>query len=229
MGEDKKPVQYDERNETGEGKKPRRVAEPRASYGPSRYAPPPVRTLLTAAFVRRYSDLIRRIGEVAPERALEDALAAADDVGGLAGLLAEVAPLAPPAPDPLAAARARGASGKGELLRRAGGGLRAGEVASRMGVSPQAVHARRKRGTLLAVPQPNGEHLYPACQFGPEGALPGLGTVLSAFRVEGPWTRLSVLLSPAPMLGGRTPLEALASGDTAGAAGAAAAYGEHSG
>lgn len=227
MASEKKPVRYDDRKKKPETE-PMRVAEPRAVYGSARMQPPE-RVLLAAAIVRRYSELLRRIGERAPERALEDALAASDDVGGLAKLLAEVSPLDPPPPDPLAAARARGALGKMELLRRAGGGLRAGEVAERMGVSPQAVHARRKRGTLLAVPQANGEHLYPACQFGPDGALPGLAAVLSAFAVESPWTRLSVLLAEADALGGRTPLEALAAGDVAGAAEAVSTYGEHGG
>lgn len=211
---------------TPEKRETARVAEARAAYARPRGAP---QRPLARAFVRRYALLLERIGEVAPERALEDALAASDDVGGLAGLLAEVAPLDPPAPDPLAGARARGAAAKVALLERAGGGLRAGDVAARMRVSAQAVHARRKRGTLLAVPQPNGEFLYPACQFGPDGALPGLGTVLSAFAVQGPWTRLSALLAPADELEGRSPLQALRSGDVDGAAAAAASYGEHLG
>jgi hypothetical protein len=185
------------------------------------------RALLLTAFVRRYSGLLRRLGEAAPEQAIADALSASDDVGGLAALLSRVAPLTPPAADPLAGARARGAQAKGELLRRAGGGLRLGEAARRMGVTPQAVHARRKRGTLLAVPQANGEWLYPACQFGSDGPLHGVGAVLQAFGVVSPWTRLAVLLAPAEALEGRTPLEALAAGDAAGAAEAVSTYGEH--
>jgi hypothetical protein len=222
------PAEAKDANEPAAGRRdagaPSRVGETRAAYGtPGQLA----RGMLVSAFVRRYSMLLQRIGDAAPEAALEDALAASDDVGGLAGLLAEVAPLAPPAADPLAAARARGARAKGELLRAAGGGLRLADAARRMGVTPQAVHARRKRGTLLAVPQPNGEHLYPACQFGPDGVLPGLAAVLQAFAVESPWTRLAVLLAPADSLGGRTPLNALSAGDAEGAATAAAAYGEH--
>lgn len=186
------------------------------------------REALLRAFLRRYSAALLRIGGAAPERALENALAAPDDVGGLAAILSEVAPLAPPpATDPLAAARARGARAKGELLRRAGGGLRLAQAAARMGVSPQAVHARRKRGTLLAVPQPNGEHLYPACQFGPDGVLTGLTAVLQAFTIDNPWTRLSVLLGGSPALEGRTPLEALSAGDVERAAAAVAGFGEH--
>ena len=199
-----------------------RVREP-ALQGYGRATDP--HALLTAAFLRRYAGLLRRIGETAPEEALADALSASDDVGGLADLLARVAPLAPPA-DPFAAARARGARAKGELLRRAGGGLRLGEAARRMGVTSQAVHTRRKRGTLLAVPQANGEWLYPGCQFGTDGPLPGLGGVLQAFAVRSPWTQLAVLLAPADALDGRTPLDALAAGEVERAAEAVSTYGE---
>lgn len=189
----------------------------------------PARTLLLAAFVRRYGSLLQRLSEAAPEQAISDALSASDDVGGLAALLARVGPLTTPPPDPLAAARARGAQAKGELLRKAGGGLRLGEAARQLGVSSQAVHARRKRGTLLAVPQANGEWLYPLCQFGPDGALPGLGAVLQAFQVRSPWTQLAVLLTPFGVLDGRTPLQTLEAGEGELAAQAVALYGEHGG
>jgi hypothetical protein len=196
---------------------------------PYRAATPGVaaRSLLAAAFIKRYSSLLERLGEAASDDAIADALAAPDEVGGLAALLAQVGPVTVPATDPLASARARGAQAKGELLRQAGGALRLGEAAHRLGVSPQAVHARRKRGTLLAVPQANGEWLYPACQFGPDGALSGLGAVLEAFGVRSPWTQLSVLMAPAPVLGGRTPLQALQAGEPGAAAQAVSTYGEH--
>ena len=191
--------------------------------------PATTRALLLAAFLGRYNGLLRRLGEAAPEQAISDALSASDDVGGLAALLAQVGPLAPAAPDPFAPARARGAQAKVELLRQAGGGLRLGEAARLLGVSTQAVHARRKRGTLLAVPQANGEWLYPVCQFGPDGALPGLGAVLQAFQVGSPWTQLAVLLAPADVLGGKTPLQALQAGHTEPAVQAVASFGEHGG
>src|SRR5215207_1416955 len=111
--------------------------------------------------------------------------------------------------DPLASARARGAATKSDLLARAGGALSAEEVATLMGMTVAAVDEQRQRGTLLGVRQGRRVILYPACQFAADGALPGLGKVLAAFAVEGAWTRLSVLLSPAPALGGATPLDAL--------------------
>ncbi|HKP74409.1 MAG TPA: hypothetical protein VJT67_02650 [Longimicrobiaceae bacterium] len=184
---------------------------------------------LRSAFLSRYGGLLERLAASAPAELVQTALAAEDEVGGLAGLLATVGPLAPPPRDPLAAARARGAQLKAELLERAGGALSAGEVASLMGVTPAAVHARRQRGTLLAVRQANGEFVYPACQFTDEGPLPGLGHALAAFKVDGAWTRLSVLVSPGPSLQGNTPLDALRRGDAAGAIDAIASYGEHVG
>ena len=135
----------------------------------------------------------------------------------------------PPPHDPLSGARARGMALKRDLLERAGGALTAEEVAAVLGVSSNAVHVRRQRGTLLAVRDGADGLLYPACQFGNGGSLPGLDLVLAAFTVEGEWTRLSVLLIPAPALGGATPLDALRRGDTAGAVEAVSSYGEHGG
>jgi hypothetical protein len=43
--------------------------------------------------------------------------------------------------------------------------------------------------------------------------ISGLEAVLRAFRIQSPWTQLSVLLAPAPALAGKTILEALKSGD----------------
>jgi len=135
----------------------------------------------------------------------------------------------PPPHDPFSGARARGMALKRDLLARAGGALTAEEVAAVLGVSSNAVHTRHHRGTLLAVRDGTGKFLYPACQFGNGGSLPGLDLVLAAFTVQGEWTRLSVLLAPAPALGGATPLDALRREDVAGAVEAVSSYGEHGG
>jgi DNA-directed RNA polymerase specialized sigma24 family protein len=181
---------------------------------------------MRSSFLIRYDGFLERLAGSASPESMQTALAATDEVGGLAGVLASVGPIEPPPRDPLAGARARGAAMKSELLERAGGALSAGDVAELMEVTPAAVHARRQRGTLLAVRQANGEFIYPACQFGDDGPLAGLGQVLAAFRVEGAWTRLSVLLSPAPSLRDESPLDALRRGDVAGAVDAIATYGE---
>jgi hypothetical protein len=76
------------------------------------------------------------------------------------------------------------------------------------------------------VPNGSGEYVYPACQFTPEGVIPGLPDVLQAFPVRSPWTQLSALLAAAPALRGKTILEALKSGDAVRAIDVAAAFGE---
>jgi hypothetical protein len=180
------------------------------------------------AFIERYTSYVRRIGRTAPPEVLLRALATSDDVNGLAIALGTAGRQAAGAADPLAAARLRAAGARQELLQRAGGAYQAHEVARMLGVTRQAVHGRFKRGSLLGLPQGDAEILYPACQFTRDGqVVAGLAEVLRAFRVASPWTRLAVLVAPTPALGGRTPLDALAAGDRAGAAQAARAYGEH--
>lgn len=183
---------------------------------------------IETAFIRRYLHVLERVAQQASPEVLQDALAAQDDIGGLASVLERVgATLPPPQPDPLAAARMRAVRIKRELLERAGGAYTTGQVAELLGVTPQAIHGRRMRGNLLALRGPNGDYLYPAFQLTGRGVLPGLAEVLAAFQVEDPWTRLSVLLGPAGRLGGHTPLQALLEGRVADAVHAVAAYGEH--
>ena len=182
------------------------------------------------AFVRRYTHVLERVAREAPPEMLEDALAASDDLGGLAGVLERVAPtLPPPDPDPLAAARMRAVRVKRELVEQAGGAWGTGQVAQFLGVTPQAVHGRRARGTLLGLRAPNGDFVYPAFQFHNHGVLPGLADVLRAFQVEDPWTQLSVLLGPSGRLGGAAPIQALLQGQVQEVMEAVGSYGEHVG
>ena len=109
------------------------------------------------------------------------------------------------------------------------GGLSAAQVAEALGISRQAVDKRRSRGTLLAVPTGSGDYLYPACQLTPDGVIPGFENLLAAFKVEGPWTRLSLLLASSPALGGKSVLEALRDGEAEKAAAVVAAFGEQGG
>lgn len=134
-----------------------------------------------------------------------------------------------PARDPLATARARSVEARTRLLKRAGGTLRVGEVAALLGVSTQAVHARRTRSTLLALPHANGEHVYPACQFENAGVLPGLANLLGAFQDVDPWTQLSVLLAPSKRFGDRSALDLLREGEIESALRLVGTYGEHTG
>jgi hypothetical protein len=115
------------------------------------------------------------------------------------------------------------------LLRAAGGALSSQQAAQALGITRQGVDKRRLRRALLAVPAGSGDYLYPACQFTSDGVIPGLEGTLRAFQVRNPWTQLSVLLAPAPGLGGRSILETLAAGDAARALAIAASFGAQGG
>jgi len=205
--------------------KPRRVTP---LGGTSQESP---RQALRAAFLRRSVSLLERLSERASAETLTAALAAPSDVGGVATLLSDLAPLDVQIDtiDPLAEALARGAALKQELLAAGGGPWSAGQVARTLGISRQAVDKRRQRRALLAVPSGAGDYLYPACQFTPDGVLPGLDEFLRSFPdpEEDPWTQLSVLLAPAESLSGQSALDVLRAGDTEGAAGVARTFGEH--
>ena len=172
------------------------------------------RQALAEAFLTRSVKMLERVTSAASPEALKSALSSPTDVGGLASLLSDLAPLGVDlaAVDPFLEAMARGAAIKRELLTSAGGGLTSSQVASALGITRQAVDKRRGRRALLAVPNGSGEYVYPACQFTSDGVIAGIEEVLRAFRIQSPWTQLSVLLAPAPALGGKTILDALKSG-----------------
>jgi hypothetical protein len=159
--------------------------------------------------------MLERLSSAALLDALQAALSSATDVGGVASLLSDVAPLGLDlsSVDPFAEAMARGVAVKREVLERAGGGLTSSQVARALGITG-------------AVPAGSGEYLYPACQFTGQGVVPRLERVLRAFPIESPWTQLSVLIEPAPALGGRTVLEALQAGDVSKALDVVAGFGE---
>lgn len=190
--------------------------------------PDTARQALANAFLKRSISLLTRLSARAPSEVLDAALASPTDAGGLALLLSDLATLDLnlDSADPLAEAMARGVTAKQELLRNAGGALTSTQVAQALGITRQGVDKRRVRGMLLAVPSGSGDYLYPACQFTETGVIDHLDEVLKAMQVESPWMRLSFLLSPAPALGGRTVLEALAGGDIAKSLSLAAAFGE---
>jgi transposase len=103
--------------------------------------------------------MLERLSESASPEALEAALSAPTDLGGVASLLSDLAPLGADisAVDPLVEAMARGAVIKRELLQSAGGVLSSSQVASAPGITRQAVDKRRRRRALLAVPAGSGE------------------------------------------------------------------------
>ena len=184
--------------------------------------------VLAQAFLRRSVKMLERVSSSASSEALKSALSSPTDFGGVATLLSDLATLGVDVSsvDPFVEAMARGAAIKRELLTSGGGGFTSGQVSSALGITRQAVDKRRLRHALLAVPNGSGEYVYPACQFTGEGVVPGLEEVLRAFQMRSPWTQLSVLLAPAPALGGRTLIEALKSGAVERAVTVAASFGE---
>ena len=186
------------------------------------------RQALAQAFLKRSVKMLDRVSSRASSEALQSALSAPTDVGGVATLLSDLAPLGVDlsAADPLLEAMARGAAIKRELLAGTGGGLTSGQVAGALGITRQAVDKRRSRRALLELPNGAGEYVYPACQFTSDGVIAGLEEVLRAFRIQSPWTQLSVLLAPAAALGGKTILDALKSGVVETAVAIARSFGE---
>jgi hypothetical protein len=189
---------------------------------------PPADNALAQTFLKRSVKMLERMSYAASLDALKAALASPTDMGGVASLLSDLAPLGVDlsAVDPFVEAMARGAAVKGELLVSAGGALTSSQVATVLGITRQAVDKRRNRRALLAVPNGSGEYLYPACQFTSDGVICGLEDVLQTFQIQSPWTQLSALMAPAPALGGKTILEALKSGHAEKALSLAASFGE---
>jgi hypothetical protein len=70
------------------------------------------------------------------------------------------------------------------------------------------VEERRKAGTIIAVKAGDG-HGYPACQFGPNGMVPGLSEALAVMPMRADWMRLEWLLVADDALDGLSPLESL--------------------
>jgi hypothetical protein len=186
------------------------------------------RQALAQAFLKRSVKMLERVSSAASSEALKSALSSPTDVGGVASLLSDLAPLGVDlsAVDPLLEAMARGAAIKQGLLTSGGGGLTSSQVSRVLGITRQAVDKRRIRRALLAVPNGSGEYVYPACQFTSDGVITGLEEVLRAFQIRSPWTQLSMLLASAPALGGKTMLEALKSGAIERAIALARSFGE---
>jgi len=87
-------------------------------------------------------------------------------------------------------------------------------AADMLGVKPQTVRNRVKRGALLAVRE-GGDFRVPVWQFdreGEDGVIHGLPEVLKALDVP-PFSQIRWLTRPNPYLEDRTPLEALKQGE----------------
>ena len=97
------------------------------------------------------------------------------------------------------------------LLDGAGGTVRAGAVAKRLGVPVGMVDHLRQAGRLLAIPDERG-YSYPSWQFEGRGVLAGLPTVLAALQGANPWQQVAFVLTPHAALGDQRPLDQLRAG-----------------
>lgn len=115
----------------------------------------------------------------------------------------------------MAAAFLRGASLKEDMIMTSGGALPAAAVADAFGTTRQAIEKRRQRRMLLGVKGSSGEWLFPVFQFTAHGAvLPCLSEVLAAFPDSyDEWMRLSVLVEPSEVFGGRSVADILEEGN----------------
>src|SRR5580692_3227691 len=93
---------------------------------------PPDDNALAQTFLKRSVKMLERMSYAASLEALKAALASPTDMGGVASLLSDLAPLGVDlsAVDPFVEAMARGAAVKGELLVSAGGALTSSQVAT---------------------------------------------------------------------------------------------------
>jgi hypothetical protein len=103
------------------------------------------RLVLATTFLKRSVKMLERVSSVASSETLKAALSSPTDVGGVASLLSDLAPLGIDlsSVDPFVEAMSRGATVKRELLESAGGGLTSSQVAAALGITRQAVDKRR--------------------------------------------------------------------------------------
>lgn len=110
---------------------------------------------------------------------------------------------------PITVARLRGLAVKEKLLAAEGGALSAKEMAHALGITRQAVDARRKRGALIGLTMGKRGFVYPSWQLG----LEGLDAVLYELQGLDPWSQLAFLLTSNVWLDGDRPIDALRNGD----------------
>lgn len=158
----------------------------------------PEELLRGAVFALAARELAALVRSLPPQR-MAAVLRERDPAAAVGELLADaaLAHTAATTDDPLAVALLQGARRKRELLAGAGGAWPTGMVAEHLGITRQGVDKRRQAGTLLGVRLPGGDWVYPALQFGPDGApLAGLAEALGVFRgLESPWMQLENLLA----------------------------------
>jgi hypothetical protein len=95
------------------------------------------------------------------------------------------------------------------------------------GVSIEALYKRSRRGALIGIRNSAGRLLFPAFQFESAWMMRQIQRVVARLPIEDPWNRIRFLLTAAPDLDGKSPLEAIRQGYIAEAERAARAFYEH--
>jgi hypothetical protein len=116
----------------------------------------------------------------------------------------------------LARAFARAEANNVQILKRPDM-LRGEEIGERLNLSRAAIDQRRVAGRLLALELGTKRGVrYPEWQLELVDDAVGRAafeSVLAALAKTGPWSRYRFFVQPAPVLGGRTPIEALKAGE----------------
>lgn len=101
------------------------------------------------------------------------------------------------------------------LGSEAGAMLGNADVQNFLGIAADALRARVRDASLLAVPD-GAEWLFPAFQFSDSDVWPLLPKVLSAMNDMEPWSVVDQLLAADPGINGATLLELVKAGDAEG-------------
>jgi hypothetical protein len=128
--------------------------------------------------------------------------------------------------DLLASAKLRGLETKRRVIEQLGGTLTVREVADLLGITRQAVGKRRSLNQLIGLLQGSRSYAYPAFQFERGETLTGLKEISEALSSHDPWAQLLFFAGANDRLNGRTPLEALRTGQLDAVVRVASIYGE---
>jgi hypothetical protein len=161
-------------------------------------------------FIRRTHAWARSLADIVPTEVLAEALERPSARGSILHVLSTVPADAEKSEAEALRERAleRAVLVREQLREEAGGFHPTSWVAEHLGVTRQSVDRYRKEGTLLAVEAPQG-HRFPACQFTADGIVPGLKDVLATMHEGSFWETLAGLVTPSPLLGGKSVIEAL--------------------
>lgn len=123
---------------------------------------------------------------------------------------------------------ARGVLARRRLEEAEGGSLATQEVAANLGITRQAVDARRQKGHLVAWRTNDKKWRFPVWQFGSDGLpLKGMTECIAAIELDNEWSAMIFFLSAAESLEELRPLDLLRAGRTNEALAYADRYARH--